>query len=76
VIALDTSIAAQEPARAVETDKVGRPCKYETHVETRLQEIYRWLKEGMTDYSIADNLGIHQVTWIRYKANLNNPLTY
>lgn len=48
-------------------DLGGRPCKYESHVEPRLKEIYEWLKDGMTDYSIAEQLGIHQSTWIRYK---------
>ena len=52
-----------------ETDKVGRPCKYESHVEPRLNEILEWLKQGYTDYSIADSLGIHQNTWMRYRDN-------
>lgn len=50
-----------------ETDRMGRPCKYETHVEPRLTEIYQWLKEGYTDYSIAEQLGISRISWIRYK---------
>jgi DNA-binding NarL/FixJ family response regulator len=67
---MDTSIAVQEPTRAVETNNVGRPCKYETYVEPRLQEIEEWIREGLTDYCIADNLGIRQETLIRYKESL------
>jgi hypothetical protein len=55
-----------------ETDKVGRPCKYESHVEPRLQEVFEWLKQGYTDYSIAEQLGIHETTWIKYKADYPN----
>ncbi len=50
-----------------EVDLGGRPCKYETHVEPRLEEVYQWIKEGYTDYSIAEQLGIHPVSLIRYK---------
>lgn len=60
----DTTAVTQK-----ESDKVGRPCKYETHVEPYLDKIYQWLKDGMTDYSISDQLGIHQNTWMRYKDN-------
>jgi hypothetical protein len=60
-------IAVQEPV--AEMDKRGRPCKYESHVEPHLDKIYKWLKKGYTDYSIADRLGIHQNTWMRYKDN-------
>ena len=55
-----------------EVDVGGRPCKYESHVEPRLQEIYEWVKEGMTDYSIADNLGIARQTLIKYKEQYPN----
>jgi hypothetical protein len=55
-----------------EVDKVGRPCKYESHVEPYLDKIYGWVKEGMTDYSIADTLGIHFTTYCRYKNDYNN----
>jgi uncharacterized protein (DUF433 family) len=57
---------------AVEKDRVGRPCKYETHIAPRMDEILEWLRQGATDYSIADSLGIHQSTWIRYKDNYSN----
>lgn len=56
----------------VQADKVGRPCKYETHVEPYLDKIYEWLQQGMTDYSIADQLGIHRATLIRYREQYNN----
>jgi CHAT domain-containing protein len=55
-----------------EVDKVGRPCKYDTHVEPYFDKIYEWLKKGMTDYSIAEQLGIHESTWIRYKEKYDN----
>jgi len=47
--------------------KVGRPCKYETHVRPYLDKIYQWLKEGYTDYSICEQLGISQDSWMKYK---------
>jgi len=47
--------------------EVGRPCKYESHVKPYLDKIYEWLKQGYTDYSIAENLGIAHYTWIQYK---------
>jgi hypothetical protein len=50
-----------------EVDKVGRPCKYESHVQPRLDEIYEWVKTGYTDYSIAEQLGIAHYTLIQYK---------
>ena len=49
--------------------RVGRPCKYETHVEPYLDKIYEWLVNGYTDYSIADQLGICHETLIKYKDN-------
>ena len=50
-----------------DTDNLGRPCKFETLVQPRLHEIYGWIKAGMTDYSISGNLGIHPISFIRYK---------
>ena len=50
-----------------EVDLGGRPCKYETHVKPYVDKIYEWLKEGMTEYSIAEQLGIHRYTLIKYK---------
>lgn len=41
--------------------------KYETHVLPRIKDILQWLKAGMTDYSIADKLGIDRGTLIDYK---------
>lgn len=60
-------ISIKEYTTGIETDKVGRPCKYESHVEPYLDKVYEWLKEGYTDYSISDQLGIDQDTWIKYK---------
>lgn len=48
-------------------NKAGRPYKYETHVLPRIQEVYDWLCEGATDYSICDNLDVCSQTWIDYK---------
>jgi DNA-binding CsgD family transcriptional regulator len=45
----------------------GRPQKYLTHVLPRVKEIYQWLIDGATDYSIADSLGISPTTLIEYK---------
>lgn len=55
-----------------DADKVGRPCKYESHVEPYLDKIYEWVREGNTDYSIADNLGISYISLIRYKKEYDN----
>jgi hypothetical protein len=50
-----------------EIDKRGRPCKYDTHIKPYLEQIFEWLCKGYTDYSISEQLGIHQNTWMRYK---------
>lgn len=55
-----------------EIDIKGRPCKYASHVEPYLDKVYQWIKDGMTDYSIAENLGIHKYTFIRYKEMFND----
>ena len=57
----DNSITVKEDS------KVGRPCKYESHVEPRLDEVHEWVKAGYTDYSIAEQLGIAHYTLIQYK---------
>lgn len=54
---------------STETDNETRTYKYDSHVKPRLNEIYRWVKEGYTDYSIADSLGISPTTLIEYKKN-------
>ena len=59
--------ATQADAKPVEADKRGRPCKYDSHVEPYLDNVYEWIKEGYTDYSIAEQLGIHPDTFIDYK---------
>lgn len=48
-------------------NKPGPKGKYESHVKPRLEEIYEWLVNGYTDYSIADNLGICHESLIKYK---------
>jgi hypothetical protein len=55
-------------SQIIETKKkLGRPCKYETHVQPYLNEILEWLKQGMNEYSIEDKLGISTESWIEYK---------
>jgi len=49
----------------------GRPPKYETHVLPRIKDIEEWVRSGMTDYSIADELGISPTTLIEYKKECN-----
>lgn len=56
---------------AKKKNKGGRPCKYESHVKPRLNEIETWIREGLTDYCIADNLGIAHYTLIRYREQFN-----
>lgn len=50
-----------------EVSKPGPKGKYETHVKPYLEEIFEWLKQGYTDCSICEQLGLHQNTWIRYR---------
>lgn len=62
--------ATEQKQTAVAVRTAGRPGpkgKYETEVKPYLDKIYEWLKEGYTDYSICEQLGIHQNTWIRYR---------
>ena len=49
------------------TSKPGPKGKYETHVKPYLTEIFEWLKQGYTDISICDQLGISQDSWIKYR---------
>lgn len=44
-----------------------RLTKYDTHVKPNLERIYQWLKDGVTEYSICDQLNIDVNTWISYK---------
>ena len=61
------SQAMQKADDNKDIDSRGRPCKYESHVQPRLNDIYKWVKDGMTDYSIAESLGIAAYTFIKYK---------
>ena len=51
-----------------EDKQTDKRTKYHTHVKPRLPEIYEWLKEGMTEGSIAAKLGINPDTWTAYKS--------
>ena len=48
-----------------------RTYKYDSHVKPRLNDIYEWVKNGYTDYSIADTLGISHDSLIKYKAEIS-----
>jgi hypothetical protein len=53
----------------------GRPNKYETNVKPRFAEILEWLQIGATEKEIAENLGVNQKVFCRYKkqySELNN----
>jgi len=41
-----------------------RTYKYDSHVKPRLKDIYEWVKQGYTDYSIAEQLGAAYVEMI------------
>ena len=45
----------------------GRPNKYETNVKPRFDEILEWLQVGATEKEIAENLGVNQKVFCRYK---------
>lgn len=41
--------------------------KYDTHVKPRFSEIYKWVRQGLTDVQMAEKLGIHEWTLRDYK---------
>ena len=45
----------------------GRPNNYEIRVKPRFKEIEEWLIAGATEKEIAENLGVNQKVFIRYK---------
>ena len=45
----------------------GRPNKYDTNVKPRFDEILEWLQLGATEKEIAENLGVNQKVFCRYK---------
>lgn len=45
----------------------GRPSKYETNVKPRFNEILEWLEIGATEKEIAENLGINNKVFCKYK---------
>lgn len=47
--------------------KRGRKSAYETIIKPRFSDILKWLQSGATEKQIADNLGISQATWCKYK---------
>lgn len=49
------------------TNKGGRPNKFDSDVRPRFAEIENWLKIGITDKELAENLGINKGTICEYK---------
>lgn len=47
--------------------KKGRPNKYESNVKPRFDEILEWLQIGATEKEIAENLGVNQKVFCKYK---------
>lgn len=45
----------------------GRPNKYINDVKPRFDEILKWLKLGATEKEIAENLGVNQKVFCKYK---------
>lgn len=45
----------------------GRPSKYETHVEPKLEAIATWARNGLSEEQIAENLGVAYSTFREYK---------
>lgn len=45
----------------------GRPNKYDTNVKPRFNEITEWLQIGATEKEIAENLGVNQKVFCKYK---------
>ena len=47
--------------------KAGRKNKYFTHVQSRLEEIGHWCREGLVETEICKRLGVGISNWERYK---------
>lgn len=45
----------------------GRPNKYFSDVKPRFQEIQEWLENGATEKEVAENLGVNQRVFCKYK---------
>lgn len=50
--------------------KRGRKSAYETIIKPRFPDILKWLQNGATEKQIADNIGISQATWCKYKSEI------
>lgn len=48
--------------------KRGRKNAYETMIKPRFSDIFDWLQNGATEKQIAENLGVSETTWCKYKA--------
>ena len=67
---MNTAAAYKKPVADIQTRTEIRTYKYDSHVKPRLNEVYEWVKNGYTDYSIADTLGISHESLIKYKAEI------
>lgn len=47
---------------------MGRPNKYETHIEPHLKQIAEWKKNGATDQQICEQLGVSMSVFYAAKA--------
>lgn len=54
--------------------KRGRKNAYETMIKPQFSDILNWLQNGATEKQCAENLGISESTWCKYKAE-NNEFT-
>ena len=48
--------------------KLGRKSAYEEKIKPRFSEIAEWVRNGATEKSIANRLGISRKTFMKYKA--------
>jgi transposase len=48
-------------------NKVGRPCKYESHVKSKLDKILEWKSLGFTDREISKKCGVGFSNFCDYK---------
>lgn len=48
-------------------DKPGRKSRYDSHVKPNLSKIEEWSKEGVTEKSMAHQLGVGYSTFNKYK---------
>ena len=67
VLHIYRQVLTMDEITTIDSRKVGRPCKYESHVKPYLDDIYDWISQGMTEKSIYGKLSISHQAWIEYK---------